>query len=1227
MKILKIGIKNLNSLRLETVLDFELAPLSDTGLFAIVGDTGAGKTTVLDAITLALYGKIHRNNEVKEVMSHGASDCKAWVEFSISSNRYLAEWEMWKARGKMDGKLQGPDRRLSVFNSEKGIFEIIAERVNEFDEQVKTITGLDYNRFTRSVLLSQGDFAAFLKAGAKERSELLERITGTEIYSRLSVAAFEKFKEEKNKLEELVRDKEAMQLLSAEEIGAIRKEQKKLVQEITAGKKQLDILLGQLKWLEQIEASSLEKIRVSREMEQLEIEMNQAQTQLDAFHQHQLAKPFENTLLRIAETEKVIIQHEETLANLRMQESDKQIHFQRLSGELDESQKKLRELKGILAAKQPLFDKIIALDATIEHKKIPILQKEKDLRELQLQWEALQQKLLSLTEQKQINSEKIKAAELSLKQNSVFANLSADLPLIERIRLDLASSYKEMSSLQVEKKAIQQELSVANTAKEMHEKTIGHLNQTLSDLNVDLNSHLDSHSFDKGNWKADLQTKIEKEQELFLQLTHLRELFEAYHHLLSELSNLDDHVVGIRNELQLLDKEMLNILELNDSIQKDFEYKYQNLQLQKTLENYEAARLHLKEGEPCPLCFSTDHPFRNKNWKPYVNEAEEDLKKVSLQLENVRGEMKTLRNRQDGLRHQIRQLEGEREEDLEGRIIRVLSEGKQDETLKKIHENETKIARIVETLREKSPGIATIQFLAEEIAGKDQLLNSLKTLRSQLIQTEDSIFQLREKIRMEEKKAAENQYLFQSKTEKSGDLEKRIANVSTQFETLCDEMNQFLKPYGFTFSPETFKANLDLLKNHQQTFENQKKEYEQNLKTKDLLELETKQQNQKSQEYQESLISLNEALKSDQADLQLDIDSRKTQFGDSDPIREREQFNEAIQQLELKVKDSQAISDQLSHGLAADNEQIRLIEKQLKAYNEALESSKIQFAKAIGHSPFTNIAEVAAALLDDEKLNNYSGLEKALREKEIRLNLEMGNIQQKLEALYKTPLTDLSMDILQVQLTDNQANLDELLRLSGANAEKISRHEQNESKHQELINRIQAQEKETNHWETMNYLIGSADGKKFRTYAQGLTLSKLVSLANQHLQSLSGRYYLHKAEQKDLELDIVDTFQADNIRSMFTLSGGETFLVSLALALGLSDLAGRNARIDSLFIDEGFGSLDDASLDLAISTLENLQSSGKTIGIISHVKELKERITTQIRINKKGSGFSEIELI
>lgn len=215
MKILRLTIQNLNSLRLDqpAVIDFSAAPLEESGIFAITGDTGAGKTTILDGLTLGLYGRVHRNKEVKEVLSYGAAFCLAEVEFETPAGVFRAKWGLWRANNRLDGKLQAPKREFAQKNLKTGEFDVIAEKIKEVDLAVEEASGLDYDRFTRSVLLSQGDFAAFLKADARDRSDLLERITGTEMYSQLSVAAFEKYKLEQLALDTLQKEKDGLQLL------------------------------------------------------------------------------------------------------------------------------------------------------------------------------------------------------------------------------------------------------------------------------------------------------------------------------------------------------------------------------------------------------------------------------------------------------------------------------------------------------------------------------------------------------------------------------------------------------------------------------------------------------------------------------------------------------------------------------------------------------------------------------------------------------------------------------------------------------------------------------------------------------------------------------------------------------------------------------------------------------------------------------------------------------
>ena len=171
---------------------------------------------------------------------------------------------------------------------------------------------------------------------------------------------------------------------------------------------------------------------------------------------------------------------------------------------------------------------------------------------------------------------------------------------------------------------------------------------------------------------------------------------------------------------------------------------------------------------------------------------------------------------------------------------------------------------------------------------------------------------------------------------------------------------------------------------------------------------------------------------------------------------------------------------------------------------------------------------------------------------------------------------------------------------------------------------ILAQKIECQRWEKLHRLIGSADGKKYRNFAQGLTFELMVSHANRQLQKMTDRYLLIRDEQQPLELNVVDSYQAGEIRSTKNLSGGESFIVSLTLALGLSKMASQKVRVDSLFLDEGFGTLDEEALDTALDTLSGLQQDGKLIGIISHVSALKERISTQISINPVSGGRSSL---
>ena len=307
MLIRKIKLQNLHSIRDLVEIDFTKSPLVDTGLFAIIGDTGAGKTTILDAVTLALYGDVCRKSDARETLSYGAEEGMAECEFEANGRRFLAQWRGRQTKSKKPGQDKKAERSVAEWEEKSGEFHIVAERkVREVNQFIEEITGLDFPRFTRSVMLAQGDFAAFLKANEKERSDLLERITGTEIYSDLSKAALERKNLEKITLDSLTEKRDALKILSKEELKEKKALLKQKQKEHKSLKANIDIKNAALNWLQQIEKLKRQQYTVNHSIEQLNREKDQAKYDLTHLLQHRKTLPLHPTLARIDDKEKEI---------------------------------------------------------------------------------------------------------------------------------------------------------------------------------------------------------------------------------------------------------------------------------------------------------------------------------------------------------------------------------------------------------------------------------------------------------------------------------------------------------------------------------------------------------------------------------------------------------------------------------------------------------------------------------------------------------------------------------------------------------------------------------------------------------------------------------------------------------------------------------------------------------------------------------------------------------
>ena len=266
----------------------------------------------------------------------------------------------------------------------------------------------------------------------------------------------------------------------------------------------------------------------------------------------------------------------------------------------------------------------------------------------------------------------------------------------------------------------------------------------------------------------------------------------------------------------------------------------------------------------------------------------------------------------------------------------------------------------------------------------------------------------------------------------------------------------------------------------------------------------------------------------------------------------------------------------------------------------------------------------------DKKVDDFEKLYETVKSENEKIQHEINSATTQTEDLEKSisiikgKLAGRKEKNLENKLKVLHISLKDLQQSMGSIKQQLKLNSEIKEQHKEQAELIEKQKKECNRWDVLHEIIGSADGKKFRNFAQGLTFELMISHANRQLISMTDRYLLVRDEVKPLELNVIDNYQAGEIRSAKNLSGGEGFIVSLSLALGLSRMVSRNISVDSLFLDEGFGTLDSDALETALEALSSLRQTGKIIGLISHVPALKERIGVQIQIEAKMGGRSII---
>ncbi|CRM91311.1 Nuclease SbcCD subunit C [Pseudomonas sp. 22 E 5] len=1211
MKILAIRLKNLASLAGPFEIDFTAEPLASAGLFAITGPTGAGKSTLLDALCLALFGAVPRLGDTgqakmpdadsdiaigdpRTLLRRGTGGGYAEVDFvGVSGRRYRARWEANRARDKASGKLQNSRQSLIDLDSE----QLLASQKTEYKTQLELALGLNFEQFTRAVLLAQSEFSAFLKANDNERSELLEKLTDTALYSQLGRRAFDKAKEAKDAHKQLQDQATGVVPLAAEARADLDQQLADAQQQLKTRQAQLKQLELQHTWLKELREWQERQLSATEQLQRAEAEWaGQGQQRQDLSRLEQLA-PQRHHFARQAQLSALLTplaaqiqQHIEQQSALQLRQEQAQQQQAAAQAALADA---LKNQGDAVAPLRQAFDE----QSTLAHLTKDLAKRTEEHLQQQTAYTEGQTLLNGLLEKQAQVAGRLQRLGAELERSTALAPLSEGWTY-QRERLQqlmvigsrLKKGQEELPQLEERATRAAEQLSAQRESLDLLYQEAG----------------AEPHAVaEQIQLLASLLQDNRKQQRAFEDLTRL---WDSSQQLDQQAVTLTQKLADAQQQREQLNKAGLQAKAELTVAEQTLTVTKQLLERQRLARSasVEELREQLQDDQPCPVCGSHEHPYHQpeallqsfgRHDETEEATAQKAVDTLKEQLTELRGEVGGLIAQQKEFLHQQEQVAAQ-----------------QQALQPSLDAHPLAASLFNQDAAKRSP------WLAQQLAQLTQSISQDEQRQAALLNLQQNAGRLQQQLQAAQDASQQaRQLLVDQQRELSNDRER-----------LDEELNAFAS----LLPAETLEG---LRKEPAATFMQLDQQVSQRLEQlghqrDELAEQQERQQViEKQQTHQQHRQQQLEALAQQVGELATHQQAAEGKLRDllgEHPSAEQwqQRLDQAVAQARQGETDANAHLQETRNALvqlAADLKAQQERQQALLAEQQALDASLREWRALQPELDDAGLARLLA--FDDAHLNalrqQLQHSEKAVEQAKVLLQEREQRLAEH-QALHNGNLQAEQLDSALAALNQQLAEGDkQVAELRARQAEDQRRQDANSA----LADQIASAYDEWQRWARLNALIGSATGDTFRKIAQAYNLDLLVHHANVQLRQLVRRYRLKRGGSM-LGLLVMDTEMGDELRSVHSLSGGETFLVSLALALGLASMASSTLKIESLFIDEGFGSLDPESLQLAMDALDGLQAQGRKVAVISHVQEMHERIPVQIQVKRQGNGLSTLEV-